>query len=93
MFEVLGFYKFIKIKSLKKNKDFIQKFLIKNKIRGTIIIAKEGLNGTISGKNKDLEKQLKRLNQFFHLKILIVAIIQNLNFNLFTNQKLKLKKK
>ena len=56
MFEILGFYKFSKITSLKKNKDFIQQFLIKNKIRGTIIIAKEGLNGTISGKNKDLEK-------------------------------------
>ena len=59
MFEVLGFYKFVKITSLKKNKDFIQKFLIKNKIRGTIIIAKEGLNGTISGKNKDIEKTTK----------------------------------
>ena len=58
MFEVLGFYKFVKITSLKKNKDFIQKFLIKNKIRGTIIIAKEGLNGTISGKIKDIEKIL-----------------------------------
>ena len=39
MFEVFGFYKFIKIKSLKKNKDSMQKFLIKNNIRGTIIIA------------------------------------------------------
>ena len=44
MFEVLGFYKFIKIRSLKKNKDLLQDFLIKKKIRGTIIIANEGLN-------------------------------------------------
>ena len=47
MFEVLGFYKFIKIRSLKKNKDLLQDLLIKKKIRGTIIIANEGLNGTI----------------------------------------------
>ena len=47
MFKVFGFYKFIKIKSLKKNKDFLQKLLISSYIRRTIIIAKEGLNGTI----------------------------------------------
>ena len=51
MFKVFGFYKFIKIKSLKK-KRFLQKFLTSNNIRGTIIIAKEGLNGTISGQCK-----------------------------------------
>ena len=42
MFKVFGFYKFIKIKSLKKNKDSMQKFLIKNKIRGTILLQKKG---------------------------------------------------
>ena len=52
MYEILGFYKFIKINYLKKNKKFLQKFLIKNKIRGTIIISNEGINGTISGKSK-----------------------------------------
>jgi UPF0176 protein len=58
MFEVFGFYKFIKIKSLKKNKVLLQDFLINKNIRGTIIIAKEGLNGTISGKTKDIKKLL-----------------------------------
>ena len=56
MFKVFGFYKFIKIKSLKKDKDFLQKFLTSNNIRGTIIIANEGLNGTISGHVKDIDK-------------------------------------
>ncbi len=55
MFEVLGFYKFTKIKSLKKNKVLLQDFLIKKEIRGTIIIANEGLNGTISGKSKNIK--------------------------------------
>ena len=58
MFKILGFYKFIKIKSLKKNKDILQKFLTTNNIRGTIIIAKEGLNGTISGRMIDVEKSI-----------------------------------
>ena len=58
MFEVFGFYKFTKIKSLKKNKILLQNLLIKKNIRGTIIIAKEGLNGTISGQTKDIEKTI-----------------------------------
>ena len=40
MFKVFGFYKFIKIKFFKKNKDLLQKSLTSNNIRGTIIIAK-----------------------------------------------------
>ena len=58
MFEVLGFYKFINIRSLKKNKKLLQDFLIIKKIRGTIIIANEGLNGTISGNSKDIKLSL-----------------------------------
>ena len=54
MFEVFGFYKFIKINAVKKYKNILQKLLIQNNLRGTIIIAKEGLNGTISGKSKNI---------------------------------------
>ena len=68
MFKVFGFYKFVKIKSLKKNKDFLQKFLISNHIRGTIIIAKEGLNGTISGSINDIDKTNKKLKSLFSFK-------------------------
>ena len=62
MFKVFGFYKFIKIKSLKKKKIFLQKFLTTNDIRGTIIISQEGLNGTISGNNQNIEKTVKKIN-------------------------------
>ena len=68
MFKVFGFYKFVKVKSLKKNKDFLQKFLISNHIRGTIIIAKEGLNGSISGGVKDIDKIIKKLKFLFSFK-------------------------
>ena len=92
MFEVLGFYKFIKIKSLKKNKDFIQKFLIKNKIRGTIIIAKEGLNGTISGKNKDIEKTIKKIKSIFLFKNFDSSNNSKSKFQPFHKPKVKIKK-
>ena len=92
MFEVLGFYKFVKITSLKKNKDFIQKFLIKNKIRGTIIIAKEGLNGTISGKIKDIEKTTKKIKSIFSFKNFDSSNNSKSKFQPFHKPKVKIKK-
>ena len=92
MFEVLGFYKFVKITSLKKNKDFIQKFLIKNKIRGTIIIAKEGLNGTISGKIKDIEKTTKKIKSIFSFKNFDSSNNSKSKFQPFHKPKVKVKK-
>ena len=41
MFIILGFYKFKKLKSLKKNKVILQKLFIQNKIRGTLIFQKK----------------------------------------------------
>ena len=55
MFEVVGFYKFVKISSLKKNQKVLLETLKKKNIRGTIIISKEGVNGTISGKAADIK--------------------------------------
>ena len=68
MYEVLGFYKFISLSNLKKNKKFLQKFLIKNKIRGTIIISNEGINGTISGKSKYIKTLINKLKKIFIFK-------------------------
>ena len=56
MFSVFGFYKFKKILSLKKHKKFFQSEFLNNKIRGTLILASEGINGTISGERKSILK-------------------------------------
>ena len=45
MFVILGFYKFKKLKLLKKNKLILHKYFIEMNIRGSLIISKEGLNG------------------------------------------------
>ena len=63
MFEVFGFYKFIKISYLKKTQKILLKTLSKKNIRGTIIISKEGLNGTISGKNADINFVTNKLKK------------------------------
>ena len=60
MFVVSGFYKFKKLKSLIKNKLILEKLFIKNNIRGTLIISKEGINGTISGRSKKISLVKKK---------------------------------
>ena len=92
MFKVFGFYKFVKVKSLKKNKDFLQKFLTSNHIRGTIIIAKEGLNGTISGSVKDIDKTTKKLKSLFLFKLFDSSNESKSKFQPFHKPKVKIKK-
>ena len=92
MFKVFGFYKFIKIKSLKRNKDLLQKFLTSNNIRGTIIISKEGLNGTISGGVKDIDKIIKKLKFLFSFKKFDNSNESKSKFQPFHKPKVKIKK-
>ena len=92
MFKVFGFYKFIKIKSLKKDQVFLQNFLFSNNIRGTIIIAKEGLNGTISGRVKDIDKTTKKLKSFFSFKQFDSSNESKSKFQPFHKPKVKIKK-
>jgi UPF0176 protein len=92
MFKVFGFYKFVKVKTLKKNKNLLQKFLISNHIRGTIIIAKEGLNGTISGNIKDIDKTTKKLKSLFLFKQFDSSNESKSKFHPFHKPKVKIKK-
>jgi len=67
MFTIFGFYKFKKINYLKKNQRLLNNLLIEKNIRGTIIISKEGLNGTISGKYKDIKNTISKLKLFLEI--------------------------
>ena len=92
MFKVIGFYKFIKIKSLKKNKVLIHKFLIKKNIRGTIIIANEGVNATISGKSSDLKSTITKIKKILDFKKFDSENISKSKFQPFHKPKVKIKK-
>ena len=78
MYTVFGFYKFKKIKFLKKYKALFQKEIFKNNVRGTIILSAEGINGTIAGK-KDESKIIESLLEQFK---------SNLDFKLDVNENL-----
>ena len=92
MFKVFGFYKFTKIKSLKKNKVLLQDLLIKKKIRGTIIIANEGINATISGKAADLKLTITKIKKILDFKKFDSVNISKSKFQPFHKPKVKIKK-
>jgi len=92
MFEVFGFYKFTKIKSLKKNKVLLQDLLIKKKIRGTIIIANEGINATISAKAADLKLTITKIKKILDFKKFDSENISKSKFQPFNKPKVKIKK-
>ena len=56
MFSIFGFYKFKKLNNLKKNKSILQLYMAKHQVKGAVILANEGINGTISGKKKEYEE-------------------------------------
>ncbi len=62
MFIVFGFYNLKKLNSLKKFKALFQSELFNNKIRGTLILSPEGINGTLAGKKTIDFKNLKNFN-------------------------------
>ena len=68
MFTVFGFYKFKQINNLNRNKKLLNNLLLKKNIRGTIIISREGINGSLSGKNKDLNETIRKIKTIFKLK-------------------------
>jgi len=68
MFTVFGFYKFQKINDLKKNQKILSNLLTNKNITGSIIISKEGLNGSISGMNKDIKTTIIRLKKILNIK-------------------------
>ena len=91
MFEVFGFYKFTKINSLKKNKILLQDLLIKKNIRGTIIIANEGVNATISGKATDLKLTITKIKKILNFKNFDSENVSKNKFQPFYKSKIKIK--
>ncbi len=92
MFCIFGFYKFKRLSGLKRLKMIFQKKLIDNQVRGTIIISKEGINGTISGKEKNIEKIKKEIKKICKI-VKFDSENNSINdFNPFHREKIKIKK-
>ena len=56
MFLTIAFYQFVSLENIDQLQAFILKFCQKNSIKGTILLASEGINGTISGDDKKIHE-------------------------------------
>ena len=92
MFTILGFYKFKKIKFLKRYKSLFQDEISKNNIKGTIILSSEGINGTVAGKKDNINKMIKKLKMQFKFKDFDSKNTSLSHFQPFHKGKIKIKK-
>ena len=91
MFTIFGFYKFKKIKSLKEYKSKLQEKLNENRIKGTIILSNEGLNGNIAGRKKNILTIIKVLKNKFKIKNFDSKNISSSKFQPFHKGRIKIK--
>ena len=91
MFTVFGFYKFKKSNFLKKNKEFLQREILKNNISGTIILSEEGINGTIAGKRRNINQIIKSLKKVLNFKDFDSKNMSQSHFQPFHKGKIKIK--
>lgn len=71
MFLTITFYKFIALEKINLLQIDLHKYCINNEIKGTILIANEGINGTVSGKEPNIRKLLsflKKINAFKNIE-------------------------
>ena len=92
MFYISGFYKFKKINQIKKTKKLLIKIFDKYKIRGTIIISIEGINGTISSNKKNLKIVINKIKKSFNFKKFDSESLSTNKFQIFHKCKVKIKK-
>ena len=88
---VYTFYRFKSLNGLKILKSRFDTFLKNKVIYGSILIANEGVNGTISGTKNDLEDFIIYLKKLMKIKKLSLKISEN-QFIPFYRLKIKLKK-
>ena len=64
---IISFYRFVNVKNVDSLKIELLEFCNKCKIKGTIILAEEGINATLAGSNEAIKKfcDFPRVMRFF----------------------------
>ena len=61
LFQVAAFYKFYDLSNLENLQNSFHHFLSKHQIKGTVLLANEGINGTVAGSSNSIEEFKKFL--------------------------------
>ena len=91
MITILSFYKFKKIKKLKLIKKMLFKKINLLSVKGLIILSPEGINGTLSGSQKNISIIKKHILSCFNISKFDVQNITKSNFVPFLKTKIKIK--
>ncbi len=72
----------LRIKNPIDNKLTFKKFLIDNKLKGSIIFSLEGINGSISGKQSNIDLLIKFLKEeiFIYMSLIILMSVKLILF-------------
>ena len=88
---IYTFYRFKNLIEVRSLKIKLDKYLKNKLILGTVLLANEGVNGTISGTKKDLNEFIHFIKQTLKIRKLSIKISQN-KFIPFYRLKIRLKK-
>lgn len=91
-FFIFSFYRFIELKNIEKLKKDLDKYLSNITVKGTILIANEGINGSIAATKEDLENFVKFLkSDLLNIRKLEIKV-NKIDFLPFNKIKVRLKK-
>ena len=89
-FFVYSFYRFKNIKYKLKLKLHLEKYLKNKLVRGTILLADEGINGSIAGKQKILDDTIKQIRKYLKIRKINLKI-NKIDFLPFNKLKIRTK--
>ena len=90
-YNVFSFYRFLQINDKSKIKHLLDHYCSEKNIKGTILLANEGINGSIAGSIKDIELTLKFIKKLLKIRKLDPKI-NEVDFLPFNRIKVRLKK-
>ena len=91
MIEIFAFYKLKKLNKIKTLRKLIFNKIYENNVKGLVIVTKEGINGTIAGKKKDISILSKYIKKIISIKNFDIQNKLFSNFIPFLKPKVKIK--
>ena len=89
---LISFYRFLAIGDKKKIKLLVESNLKATSIKGTILLADEGINGSLAGRKEEIFTLIKFIKKYLKIRKLSLKI-NEVDFIPFNRIKVRLKKK
>ena len=88
---IYSFYRFLEVKDKNKIKIYLDEYFKNNSFKGTILLADEGINGSVASSKIKLDNLIKYLKQILNIKKINIRVSQS-QFIPFKKIRVRLKK-